>query len=85
MDESLKLATDLLAHDNVTVIPKGSEIEVEDPDPGLPDVEFDGTIINVDRCKLGEAITKDSEAEYKKIFKESIFSQHLDAELSKEL
>lgn len=85
LDESLKLAADLLAHDNVTVIPKGSEVEVVDPDPGLPDVKFDGTTINVDRCKLGEAIDTNSEPEYKKIFKESTFSQLLDVELSKEL
>lgn len=85
LNESLKLADDLLAHDNVTIIPKGSEVEVVDPDPGLPDVKFDGTTINVDRCKLGEAVSKESQPEYRKIFKENIFSQHLDKELSKEL
>ena len=73
--EALKLKDDLLAHDNVTNIPSGTELEVHDPDPGLPDVDYGGTTRNVDRCKLGDAIDKKSEEEYKKIFKEGVLNE----------
>ena len=49
-----KTSKDLLAHDNKTVIPAGSTIRVVDGDEGLPDVWYDGQIINVDRAKLEE-------------------------------
>lgn len=52
-----KVTDDLLAHDNETVIPAGSVIRVVDGDEGLPDVWYDGQIINVDRAKL-EAVWK---------------------------
>ena len=75
LSEALDLKDDLLAHDNVTVIPSGSEVDVHDPDPELPDLDYGGTVINVDRCKLGDAITKGSEEEFKKIFKEGVLSE----------
>jgi hypothetical protein len=49
-----KISKDLLAHDNKTVIPAGAVIRVVDADEGLPDVWYDGRIINVDRAKLEE-------------------------------
>lgn len=49
-----KISKDLLAHDNKTIIPAGSTIRVVDGDEGLPDVWYDGRIINVDRAKLEE-------------------------------
>ena len=49
-----KISQDLLAHDNKTVIPAGSIVRVVDGDEGLPDVWYDGRIINVDRAKLEE-------------------------------
>jgi hypothetical protein len=75
LSEALNLKDDLLAHDNSTVIPSGSEVDVHDPDPGLPDLDYDGTVVNVDRCKLGDAIDKKSEAEFKKTFKEGVLSE----------
>lgn len=75
LSEALNLKDDLLAHDNVTVIPSGSEVDVHDPDPELPDLDYDGTVINVDRCNLGDAISKGSEEEFKKIFKEGVLSE----------
>jgi hypothetical protein len=77
IDEALKLKSDLLAHDNVTEIPAGTEVEVHDPDPGLPDVDWGGTTTNVDRDKLGDAIDKASEPEFKKIFKEGTINSYL--------
>lgn len=47
-----KLSGDLLAHDNKTVIPAGAVVRVVDGDEGLPDIWYDGRIINVDRAKL---------------------------------
>jgi len=73
--EALKLKDDLLAHDNVTTISKGTELNVHDPDPEFPDVDYDGTTRNVDRDKLGDAIDKKSETEFKKTFKEGILNE----------
>lgn len=43
----------LLAHDNSTIIPKGSKITVVDDDRELPDVRLeDGRIVNVDMAEL---------------------------------
>lgn len=47
-----KLSGDLVAHDQSTVIPAGSMVRIVDHDPSLPDVEFDGRIINVDNTAL---------------------------------
>ncbi len=55
----LKLKKDLLAHDNSTVIPAGAEVEVVDGDPSLPDIKYNGTIINVDMEKLTACISED--------------------------
>lgn len=45
----IKLKKDLIAHDNTTVIPKGSVVKIVDNDEaGLPDIAFNGSIINVD-------------------------------------
>lgn len=52
MNEYSKLAGDLMAHDQQTVIPKGSIIKVVDADEGLPDIEWEGKTINVDREAL---------------------------------
>lgn len=49
-----KISKDLLAHDNKTIIPAGAIVRVVDGDEGLPDVWYDGRIINVDRAKLEE-------------------------------
>jgi hypothetical protein len=68
--EALKLKDDLIAHDNVTKIPAGTEVNVHDPDPGLPDVDWDGTTSNVDRDKLEKAVA--DKKEFDKIFKESV-------------
>lgn len=73
--EALKLKDDLVGHDNVTKIPKGTEVRVHDPDPELPDVDWDGTTTNVDRDKLEAAIDKASEEEFKKIFNEGLLSE----------
>ena len=64
----MQLKDDLVAHDDITTIPKGSDIEVVDKDPSLPDVSYDGTTINVDADKLQKATDK---ADFKKIFGES--------------
>lgn len=48
------LADDLLAHDNTTVIPKGSEIEIVDAARSLPDIRYDGNIISVDAAPLAD-------------------------------
>ena len=61
-----KLTGDLVAHDNVTVIPSGSEIKIIDNDARLPDIEWNGKIINVDRDKLD------------KVFKPYAFADRLD-------
>jgi hypothetical protein len=75
ISESLKLKDDLMAHDNITEIPKGTELSIHDPDPRLPDVDWDGKTTNVDKDKLGQAIDKKSEVEYKKTFKEGVLSE----------
>lgn len=49
------LKCDLIGHDNVTVIPKGAEITVVDADRHLPDVEWDGRVVNVNYDSLWEA------------------------------
>lgn len=64
-----KLKGDLLAHDNKTVVPKGSVVKVVDDDAGLPDIKVNGTIVNVDRESL------------EKVWKPASFSQQLDAAL----
>lgn len=61
-----KLTGDLVAHDGTTVIPSGSAVRIVDHDPGLPDVEWEGQILNVDR----EALDK--------VFKGSSFSEQLE-------
>jgi len=48
------LKNELLAHDNATIIPKGSEIKIVDAAQSLPDIEFDGNIFSVDESKLEE-------------------------------
>lgn len=62
-----KISKDLLAHDNKTIIPAGAVIRVVDGDEGLPDVWYDGRIINVDRAKLEE------------VWKPTSFANQLDA------
>jgi hypothetical protein len=52
-----KLSDDLLAHDRSTTIPKNSVVRVVDGDESLPDVYYDGRIVNVDRAAL-EAVWK---------------------------
>ncbi|MEM3097444.1 MAG: hypothetical protein QXU32_01825 [Nitrososphaerales archaeon] len=61
-----RLTGDLIAHDNVTVIPSGSEIKIIDDDARLSDIEWNGKIINVDRDKLN------------KVFKPYAFADKLD-------
>jgi len=75
LSEALGLKDDLLAHDNVTVIPSGSEVGVHDPDPELPDLDYGGTVVNVDKDKLGGAINKKSEKEFKATFNEAVLSE----------
>lgn len=65
-----KITKDLLAHDNSTTIPAGSYVKVVDGDEGLPDVEFEGRIINVDRDVLNV------------VFKPDTFSKHLEIVLT---
>lgn len=48
------LTGDLTAHDNVTVIPKGTEVYVVDLAHTLADIKYDGTTVNVDSYKLSE-------------------------------
>jgi len=50
------LTGDLTAHDNSTIVPKGSDIKVVDGDPSLPDIEWDGNVINVDGRSLAELL-----------------------------
>ncbi len=74
MDESClgmvgKLKHTILAHDNATYIPKGSIIKIVDDDKSLPDVEYEGRIINVDRAVLEKA------------FKPNVFAEQLDSVL----
>ena len=64
-----KLSGDLVAHNRSTVIPSGSAIRIVDHDPALPDVEWEGQIINVDR----EALDK--------VFEISMFSEQLESAL----
>lgn len=64
-----KLKNDLLAHDNKTIVPKGTVVKVVDADAGLPDIKYDGKIVNVDR----EAIED--------VWKSATFAQQLDAAL----
>lgn len=66
MGELGKLSQDLTAHDQKTIIPAGSVVRVVDSDKDLPDVWYDGRIINVDREAL-EAV-----------WKPTSFSEHLD-------
>jgi len=73
--ETLKLKDELIGHDNVTAIPKGSELNVHDPDPRLPDVDWDGRTTNVDKCKLEKAIDQRSQKEFKATFKEGVLSE----------
>lgn len=54
------LTCDLRGHDNVTVIPKGAKITIVDADRHLPDVEWDGRIINVNYDGLWEAFKPDN-------------------------
>ena len=61
-----KLTGDLVAHDRSTIIPAGSMIRIVDHDPNLPDIEFEGRIINVDQCNLDA------------VFKPTPFSEQLD-------
>ena len=68
--EAFKLKDDLIAHDNVTKIPAGTEIDIHDPDPRLPDVDWGGTTSNVDMDKLEQAIS--DKKEFDKIFKEAM-------------
>ena len=75
LSEALKLKDELLAHNNITNIPKGTDLHVHDPDPGLPDVDWSGTTTNVDKCKLSKAIDKKSEDEFRRIFKEGLISE----------
>jgi hypothetical protein len=67
--EAFKLKDDLVAHDNVTKIPAGTDVDIHDPDPRLPDVDWDGTTSNVDMDKLVKAV---SDKELSKIVKESV-------------
>jgi len=70
LSEALRLKSDLIAHDNKTTIPSGTDVEVHDHDPRLPDVDWDGQTTNVDVGKLEAAIDKQSENEFNKIFGE---------------
>jgi hypothetical protein len=69
MNEYGKLTGDLTAHDQKTVIPKGSVVKVVDADEGLPDVEWEGKIINVDREAL------------EKVWKPTSFSEQIERAL----
>lgn len=64
-----KLKADLLAHDNVTTIPKGTIVKVVDGDEHLPDIKYDGKIVNVDRDALED------------VWKPASFQQQLDSAL----
>lgn len=64
-----KLKGDLLAHDNKTIVPKGTIVKVVDGDAGLPDIKYDGKIVNVDREALEDT------------WKETTFAQQLEAAL----
>jgi hypothetical protein len=65
-----KITDNLKSHDCTTIIPKGSYIKIVDPDPSLPDIEFEGKIINVD----GESLSK--------VFKQSAFIEQVDKALA---
>lgn len=65
-----KLTGELVAHDQSTVIPAGSMIRIVDHDSGLPDIEFNGRIINVDDKALS------------KVFKPTSFNDQLESALS---
>lgn len=53
--DKMKLVEPLTAYDNVTIIPKGTLVEIVDNDPRLPDIKYDGQIINVSMEKLMKA------------------------------
>lgn len=69
MNEYGKLTNDLIAHDQKTTIPKGAVVKVVDADEGLPDVEWEGKIINVDREAL------------EKVWKPTSFSEQIEKAL----
>lgn len=55
-DIRYKLKKPLLAHDNKTIIPINSEIVIYDNDLRLPDIWWEGRVINVDREALDDAL-----------------------------
>jgi len=61
------ITKDLVAHDNFTVIPRNSVVKIVDCDESLPDVEFNGQIVNVDHEKLMN------------VFKPNTFSERLES------
>ena len=50
-----KLSDDLVAHDNMTIIPKNSSIEVVDVAGTVSDIRYEGIIINVDTMTLASS------------------------------
>lgn len=67
-----KLSKALIAHDNITIIPAGAEIEIVDDDPTLPDIKYEGKIINVDRASLNSCIREDFGSKLHRMIKENI-------------
>lgn len=53
------LETSILAHDQKTLLPKGARIRIIDNDPTLPDVVWEGKIVNLDGDRLQRAFKPD--------------------------
>ena len=73
--EALKLKDNLIAHDNVTTIPAGTEFKIHDPDPSLPDIDWDGTTSNVDMDKLGKAVSPKDRDKFDNVLESTLSEQ----------
>lgn len=70
--DKFKLTKDLMGYDNVTIVPAGTEVEVVDNDPRVPDIKYEGKIINVSMDKLMKAINDSFERRLSKKLDEAV-------------
>lgn len=70
--DKFKLSKDLMGYDNITIVPAGTEVEVVDNDPRVPDIKYEGKIINVSMDKLMTAINDSFERRLSKKLDEAI-------------
>ncbi len=63
----------LTAHDDVTIIPKGTKITIVDDDPELPDIKLeDGRILSVDMVELKSCVKEDLETRLDRMISETV-------------